>query len=104
MADELPPPRDLGELLERVRALCAIHHCSVTSGARTEKRNAAVGGHPKSWHRLERGALGVDVVPDTRTPAKRAEVARAARRLGLHAVVESDHVHLQPVAPGQAWP
>ena len=86
-------------------ALCRLHHCSVTSTYRTEKRNARVGGHPRSWHRLERlpYPAAADLVPDTLTPAKMEAIARDAKKLGVWPYVESDHIHLQLEPPG-GWP
>lgn len=94
MADELPRLTSFVEIAVTVRNLCAIFHASVTSNARTRKRNAAVGGVDDSYHLLERGALGWDLVPDN--PADQEPLAAAARRCGLKALVEGDHVHLQP--------
>lgn len=96
MSNELPPPATHAEFWERVRCLCALHHCSVTSGARTDSRNVKVGGVPTSWHRIERGGLGADLVPDSNTHTVRANLMIDARRLGFRALDEDDHVHLQP--------
>lgn len=72
--------------------LCAMFDCSVTSGRRTPKRNAAVKGHPFSKHLL---GLAADIVPDEDTPEMRAYIVSMAQRLGVGAKDEGDHVHLQ---------
>jgi len=86
----------ISEFAQKVMILCGKHFCSVTSWVRTPRRNAAVSGHPESVHQL---GLAVDLVPDFDTPGKYAEIARDARRLGLVAQVESDHVHVQAIPP-----
>ena len=75
---------------DKVLALCLIYDCSETSGFRTEKRNAIVGGAPNSRH-ME--ALARDIVPDD--PGLTDLICQSARRLGLWVLVESDHIHLQ---------
>lgn len=57
---------------------------SVISGSRSAKRNAHVGGHPRSRHRL---GLGADVVYDTRADCQRAW--DAGRRDGLRGYKKS---------------
>lgn len=63
---------------------------SITSWIRSEHHNADVGGSPHSYH-LE--GLAADCVLDklTRAPAFIAE----ARALGLQAVNEGDHIHVE---------
>lgn len=63
---------------------------SVTSWFRTPEHNASVGGSPSSLHL--RG-LAVDVVPGD--GVSRDALLAHAVRVGLHGVVEADHVHLQ---------
>ena len=75
---------------DKVLALCLIYDCSETSGYRTEKRNALVGGADDSRHKE---ALAKDIVPDDRTIDHKIE--HAAQKLGLWVLVESDHIHLQ---------
>ena len=65
---------------------------SVTSWMRTPKRNAMVGGHPSSKHML---GTGLDVVLDDTGPVARDAFVAEARKLGLVAVVEDDHIHIQ---------
>lgn len=82
------------EFFTKVDALCALYRCSVTSWWRTEARNAAVGGSPKSKHL---GGWAFDLVPDN--PDKHDVLVDAAHALGLWAVNEGDHVHVQGRAP-----
>jgi hypothetical protein len=92
MKGHLPRPTFL-EASERIRCLCALYSASVTSGARTAKRNADVGGSDTSKHQLEYGALGWDLVPDE--PGDAGPLTQAARILGFKVQPEGDHVHLQ---------
>lgn len=102
--NHLPPPRTYSEFWQRVICLSALHSATWNSGGRTEERNAKVGGHPESWHRIERGALAVDLQPDHVSERKLKDMARDARKLGFHVVATyPTHIHLQPVAPGVAW-
>ncbi len=74
----------------RLTTLRVHYPFSVTSWYRTPERNVIVGGHPQSRHLL---GLAVDVVVDDarRVPA----LLDDARRAGLTAVDEGDHVHIQ---------
>lgn len=80
-------------MLERLRGRVPF---SATSWWRTARRNADVGGHPQSRH-LD--GLGVDLVVDPGQDPD--ELLAVARSLGLHALDEGDHIHLQLYAPGQ---
>lgn len=73
-----------------IRHLGEIHELSVTSWGRTESRNKMVGGHLRSRHM---DWMAVDVVPDDWD--KHAEIMEDAGRLGLKAINEGDHIHLQ---------
>lgn len=84
------------EFADKVFTLCCKHTCSETSGYRTPRRNAAVGGHPESVHQL---GLARDLAPDFDTPGKYDEIVKDAHRLGLWARAESDHVHVQGIPP-----
>jgi len=64
--------------------------CSVTSWWRSRTRNAALDGHPESFH-LE--GLAADLVPDD--PEQRAPLKRFAEDLGLQVADEGDHVHIE---------
>ena len=66
---------------------------SVSSYYRTPERNAAVGGVPTSLH-LQ--GLAIDLVGGQ---ADILAVAGLWRALGLDAVVESDHLHLELDGP-----
>ena len=63
---------------------------SVTSWLRSVAHNAKVGGNSHSRHLL---GLAVDVVLDD--PEMTDDLVAEARRQGLIAVPEGDHVHLQ---------
>jgi len=78
------------EFLLTIDLLCQLHYASVTSGRRTEARNKTVGGNPHSMHC---SGMAADLVPDDWARAKL--LARDANRLGLQAVIESDHVHIE---------
>jgi hypothetical protein len=83
----------IGHFAEKISLICGRHQCSVTSWFRTEKRNKDVGGHIMSQHQL---GLAVDLVPDQdNSEGYWEEVAIDCRRLGLVAVVERDHIHVQ---------
>lgn len=97
----LPAPESYAVFCERVRCLCALHSASVTSGIRSEGRNARVGGSPASKHRLEAGGWAADLALDSQGDTEASQrLVDDARRLGLWAVDEGDHVHLQGIAPG----
>jgi hypothetical protein len=74
-----------------VLAVCTHFGGSETSGRRTDKHNAAVGGVPDSPHRF---GLGRDVVYDEVPELQR--VIDFARTLGLVVIREKDHDHFQP--------
>ena len=63
---------------------------SQTSGYRTAKRNAAVGGVPDSRHRLW---LACDVVLDD--ALDQGAFILEAERMGLKVLDEQDHLHIQ---------
>jgi hypothetical protein len=69
-----------------------MHALSVTSWGRTAKRNAAVGGVPNSQH-LD--WMAVDVVPDEWDT--HGEIIKDAKALGLKAINEGDHLHIQVI-------
>ncbi len=77
-----------------VEALCRMYSCSITSSIRTEKRNEAVGGAPRSRHMLKYG-YAADLVPDD--PEWLDEIVDSAYRLGFDYAYISDkgHVHVQ---------
>lgn len=65
---------------------------SVTSWIRTVEHNRQVGGADESLHLC---GLGLDIVLDN--PADTESFVKRANRLGLKALNEGDHIHLQPV-------
>lgn len=70
--------------------LAIVFQASVTSGRRTPSRNATVGGKENSRHLC---GLGADFVPDLQRD--RIPLIMAARRLGLDAIDEGDHIHVE---------
>lgn len=102
MIERLPPPENHWVAVERIRCLQALYQASVTSGGRTEVRNAAVGGHPYSKHQICYGCNAWDLVPNDL--AKMPELGQAARLLGFWAEVEADHVHCQSLPAGPGTP
>jgi len=64
---------------------------SVTSWGRTEKRNTLIHGVPGSYHLL---FLGIDVVLDDQK--KDLAFEKDCAKLGITALYEGDHYHLQP--------
>ena len=78
----------------RVFALCFKHQGSISSWGRTEKHNKNVGGVDNSYHLLW---MGCDVVLDDMIQNPAFEVD--AGELGLKAILEGDHYHLQPLKP-----
>lgn len=64
--------------------------CSVTSWWRTRLHNVALDGHPESFH-LQ--GIAADLVLDN--PEHRAPLKRFAEDLGLQAMDEGDHVHVE---------
>lgn len=73
-----------------VRLLAPAHSASITSWWRTAARNKSRGGKANSLH-LE--GLAVDFVTDD--PDEVTALIAHARRLGLDAVRETDHVHVE---------
>lgn len=77
-----------------VRCLCRLHKASVTSWGRTVAHNIKVGGKATSWH-LD--FMAVDLELDHPESARVLKID--AERLGFDAVIEDDHVHLEPSGP-----
>ena len=92
---KLLAPDSFAQYQERKLCLCALFSCSVTSGVRTIGHNAAVGGSPVSKHVLHMGGMADDLVPDKNTLELRGELVQAAHALGLWALDEVSHVHIQ---------
>lgn len=89
----------IGGFAEAVAVLLALYPGSVTSWFRSTQRNKMVGGGPGSWHLA---GLAADIVLDnpqtTDRPATkqiRDKCVDRARRLGLDAVDEGDHIHVE---------
>lgn len=76
----------------RVIALCYKFRGSVSSWGRTFKHNKDVGGVENSWHLLW---FGCDVVLDEMV--KNEGFEDDAKVVGLRAILEGDHYHLQPL-------
>jgi hypothetical protein len=100
MVPSLPPPDSMAEFIERIRCLCVLLRCSMTSGMRTSDRNTMVGGARRSKHLVSFGGLAVDLVPDDDSTETRTSVVTMAKQFGLWAVDEMDHVHIQGKEPG----
>ena len=79
------------EYLDCKLALAAKYRFSTTSGLRSVDRNFKEKCHKNSRHLL---FLADDCVLDWPKQYLRSFVADA-RRMGLRAIIESDHVHLQ---------
>lgn len=84
------PVSGFTDFAHAVEFLCVQFGASVTSWHRSAKRNAKVGGHPNSKHLV---GLAVDVVLDD--PANHGELLAACSRMGLKAIDEGDHIHIQ---------
>lgn len=70
--------------------LCDTYQASVTSWKRTPARNADLGGRADSFH-LDGLAADLELDDGTQAPA----LVEEARALGLDAVDEGDHVHIE---------
>lgn len=82
--------RELIWFFGRLMELQMRHEYSVTSWLRTYAHNVEVGGLPHSLHLI---GLAVDcVLFPGRSPQ---QFLRDAQILGLHGIVEGDHIHLQ---------
>ena len=100
--DNLPYATDLGTYAARMECFCALVCGSVTGGGRTQLRNKAVKGHQHSRHRWSTDGWGMDIVTDDwkdLDEQNRKDLVLLARRMGIHAVVESSHLHTQNVPP-----
>ena len=98
----LPPPDSFACFMERIRCLQVLYSASVTSGGRTELRNATVGGNRMSKHKITFGCMGIDLVPDNiLQPEVRSELVITAKKFGMWAKDEEDHVHVQGLPPGE---
>jgi uncharacterized protein YcbK (DUF882 family) len=71
-----------------------VPEAQVTSWFRDERRNAEVGGAPRSQHLL---ALAIDVQV---SPGQMERLLDAARWLGLYPIRERNHVHVQRYEAG----
>ena len=79
------------EFVDVILTLNIEFNFSVTSWIRTHQRNREVGGNVESFHRC---GLGLDCVLDL--PTSKEHFIKRARKLGLDAIDEGDHVHLEP--------
>ena len=80
------------EFLDALMSLAGRHRFRETSGYRDPTGNAAVGGKTYSAHQYWRGR---DVIL---APGEdKAAFMESARRIGLFALDETDHIHLQPL-------
>jgi len=79
------------DFIKLVLFVCFKHNGSVTSWGRTPKHNKDVGGVEGSIHMIW---LGCDVVLDVMK--KNLDFEKDCNILGLVAIFEGDHYHLQP--------
>lgn len=84
------PKFNLAAFCYLIHCLCNLYPASVTSWIRTPTRNRAVGGHPKSKHLV---GAAVDVALDD--PQQKPAFVRACKALGLQAIDEGDHIHVE---------
>lgn len=104
MSVEIPPPRliralfpELVDFVTRVGATRVTPDLYITSWWRSQAKNQRVGGHPFSQHRL---GLALDVAG----PINDMDFwFREARSVGLFAVAEGSHVHVQSLPAGEAF-
>jgi hypothetical protein len=92
------PPSDPMAVLKGVSQLAQFPGAQLSSGYRDPAHNARVGGVPNSQH--TKGTGNDFVVPQ---PAKAAFMAQA-RALGLEAIDEGDHIHVELPPGGQMPP
>lgn len=81
---------DLYQFVHAVYILCMNHHGSVTSWIRSRLHNVAVHGNPRSLHVH---GLACDLAFDSQEDQDAA--VAAAPRLGLHYLIEANHLHVQ---------
>lgn len=87
---ELSNSRQQAYFLAIIDQICRRYAGSITSWIRSTERNKLVGGHPHSQHLT---GTAVDIVLDDKN--KQQEVIRMATQLGLVAMLEEDHIHIQ---------
>lgn len=80
--------------LGKITSLAIKYPLSVTSWIRSPLRNITIGGHEFSLHML---ALAVDIVLDDM--GRKKDFIKDCRRIGLIAVDEGDHIHVQIPQP-----
>lgn len=81
----------VGQFWSHVTTLCHMYNMRVTSGPRSQAWNRSVGGVSTSFHLC---GLGADVAPYD--PAVQVGLKELAERMGILAIAEGDHWHLQP--------
>lgn len=96
VAGNLSSPIDMSGIGSSLDTLASLPGVTQTSRLRTPEHNAAVGGKLNSQHL--RGTAGDYVVPG----AQRADFIRQVGDLGLTAIDERDHIHVQGPHGGQA--
>lgn len=80
----------VSDFAQNISTLLALHPGSILSWIRSSAWNTEVGGHPRSMHLV---GLAVDIVPDPDT--NMGDLIIFAERLGLNAINEGGHVHVQ---------
>lgn len=81
---------DLASFAYTLYALCKLHSGSVTSWIRSKEHNRKIGGDPRTFHL---SGMAADVVLDS--PSGNSSFIRDARLLGLQAIDEGDHIHVE---------
>ena len=77
-----------------VRILCVLHNASETSGIRSPVRNELVGGVERSRHMVANGGMARDLILDEPNAENRFSLVTSAKKLGLFALDEGDHIHV----------
>lgn len=95
-AANLGPVVDMSAIGSSLDTLAGLPGVNQTSRLRTPERNAEVGGKPNSQHL--RGTAGDYVVPQD----QKAAFIQQAEAMGLTALDEGDHIHVQAPRGGQA--
>lgn len=84
-----------GEFWDKIDYLCLNYGGSITSGRRTARHNKAVGGADHSHHVY---GFAADIVLDDMITVE--PFWHAVKAVGLHFLVEGDHIHVQDVGVG----
>ena len=100
--NQLGAPMSWIEFMMTVRTLRIIHGGSITCGGRTYQRNKDEGGARKSKHLARFNDMAVDLVLDNDNKQNRDAFCKDARKCGMLAKDETDHIHLQGLPLGES--